>query len=100
MYHLYFLNAQAKSQTLATGRRSLSATAASPAETAAFPDYVLRAPLNYITTLDSNLRVASEYIISGETATVGVSIDASYCYKTTASNTLYWTLVPPSLGFT
>ena len=50
-YHLSFLNAQAKSQTLATGRRSLSATASSPSETAAFPDYVLRAPLKYITTL-------------------------------------------------
>lgn len=54
--------------------------------TAAFPDYVLRAPTTDVTTLDSGLRVASETVQGSETATVGVWIDAGSRYETARNN--------------
>jgi processing peptidase subunit beta len=51
-----------------------------------FPDYVLKAPTTDVTTLDSGMRVASETSVGGETATVGVWIDAGSRYETAQNN--------------
>jgi len=51
----------------------------------AFPSYVLNAPATEVTTLDSGLRVASEGG-HGDTATVGVWIDAGSRYETESNN--------------
>lgn len=51
----------------------------------AFPSYVLNAPATEVTTLGNGVRVASEGG-HGETATVGVFIDAGSRYETAANN--------------
>jgi processing peptidase subunit beta len=61
-------------------------SAAPASATTSFPDYVLRAPTTDITTLPSNLRVASETTVGSETATVGVWIDAGSRYETAQNN--------------
>lgn len=66
--------------------RPFGAAAAVSESAASFPSYVLRAPSTDITALDSGLRVASETVIGGETATVGVWIDAGSRYETAHNN--------------
>ena len=51
----------------------------------ALPDYVVNAPKTEVSTLDNGMRVASEQG-HGETATVGVWIDAGSRYETEANN--------------
>lgn len=52
---------------------------------AAFPSHILNAPATEVTTLNNGLRVASEGG-HGETATVGVWIDAGSRYETAKNN--------------
>ena len=54
---------------------------------ATFPPHIANAPATEVTTLDNGLRVASEGSATfGETATVGVWIDAGSRYETDANN--------------
>jgi len=64
---------------VAASKRGLASGAA------AFPQYVLNAPATETTTLGNGLRVASEGG-HGETATVGVWIDAGSRYETAKNN--------------
>ena len=61
------------------GRRAFGSAAP------AFPSYVLQAPATEVSTLSNGLRVASEGG-HGETATVGVWIDAGSRYETSQNN--------------
>ena len=61
------------------GRRAFGSAAP------AFPSYVLQAPATEVSTLSNGLRVASEGG-HGETATVGVWIDAGSRYETAQNN--------------
>mmetsp|Transcript_26909 Transcript_26909/g.59327 ORF Transcript_26909/g.59327 Transcript_26909/m.59327 type:complete len:478 (+) Transcript_26909:208-1641(+) len=65
--------------------RAYSAVAATDAS-AAFPDYVLRAPTTDVTTLPSGLRVGSETTVGASTATVGVWIDSGSRYEQASNN--------------
>lgn len=69
------------SNTLRLARRSLSTSAA----TQSYPSYVLNAPATEVTTLENGLRIASEGG-HGDTATVGVWIDAGSRYETSLNN--------------
>jgi len=62
-------------------RRALSVDSAS-----VVPAYILNAPPTDITTLPSGMRVASETVEGGQTATVGVWIDAGSRYETERNN--------------
>lgn len=73
----------AVNKALRVPTRSLATTAIRPAET--FPSYVLNAPATEVTTLANGVRVATEGG-HGETATVGVFIDAGSRYESAATN--------------
>lgn len=62
-----------------------SASAAAKAGSSAFPDYVLQAPATEVSTLGNGLRVASEGG-HGDTATVGVWVDAGSRYESEKTN--------------
>mmetsp|Transcript_16160 Transcript_16160/g.31230 ORF Transcript_16160/g.31230 Transcript_16160/m.31230 type:complete len:466 (+) Transcript_16160:204-1601(+) len=64
------------------GRRGLATAAAASSK---FPEYILKAPATEVSTLGNGLRVASEGG-HGETATVGVWIDAGSRYETEKNN--------------
>jgi processing peptidase subunit beta len=66
-------------------RGSARTLATSPAAAALDPNRLLSSPSTEITTLPSGLRVASE-VRHGETATVGVWIDAGSRYETMENN--------------
>jgi len=65
--------------------RSLSTQAPAPATAVADPNRLLSSPQTRVTTLPSGLRVATE-MRHGETATVGVWIDAGSRYETAENN--------------
>ena len=73
-----------KSRSLFTAARAFSSSAAD-ASASSFPSWMLEAPASEVTTLSNGLRVASEGG-HGETATVGVWIDAGSRYETAANN--------------
>eukprot|EP00514_Thraustochytrium_sp_LLF1b_P003501 CAMPEP_0184525346 /NCGR_PEP_ID=MMETSP0198_2-20121128/10045_1 /TAXON_ID=1112570 /ORGANISM="Thraustochytrium sp., Strain LLF1b" /LENGTH=466 /DNA_ID=CAMNT_0026916791 /DNA_START=176 /DNA_END=1576 /DNA_ORIENTATION=- len=71
--------------TLSKGAARVSAARGLSTASAAFPQYVLNAPATETSTLSNGLRVASEGG-HGETATVGVWIDAGSRYETEKNN--------------
>jgi len=66
-------------------KRNFAQAAAAATNGAGFPEYILKAPATEVTTLGNGLRVASEGGF-GETATVGVWIDAGSRYETAQNN--------------
>jgi mitochondrial-processing peptidase subunit beta len=72
------------SSTGQISRLHQAAKAAAPSA-ASFPDYVLHCPETKVTTLPNGLRVATEKW-HGDTACVGVFIDAGSRYETAANN--------------
>jgi processing peptidase subunit beta len=70
-------------KTLRPAVRSFASKAAAPAVT--YPAYVTNAPVTEVTTASNGVRVASE-TAHGDTATVGVWIDAGSRYETGDNN--------------
>jgi len=70
-------------KTLRPAARSFASKAVAPAAT--YPAYVTNAPVTEVTTANNGVRVASE-TAHGDTATVGVWIDAGSRYETGANN--------------
>jgi len=71
-------------QTVRNATRGF-ATKAAPVSQVTYPAYVTNAPVTEVTSTNNGVRVASE-TAHGETATVGVWIDAGSRYETGANN--------------
>ncbi len=74
-----------KSKLLSSSSSAAAKAAVASSPAAAFPEYILNAPATEVSKLSNGLRVASESS-HGETATVGVWIDAGSRYENDKNN--------------